>query len=153
MPVYLKLGDIKGDAQDARYKGWIRLESVNFGSGLRMTNPGAGTSRGEREREPVFSSVGATITSGSISIALFGAAARGKSLGKAVIVFDDGRPGDPRGFEMENTLISSYNIGSTSAGQVPMDAFSLDGSNLRTLTGAELKALQEVPPAPAGRRR
>jgi type VI secretion system secreted protein Hcp len=153
MPAYLKLGDIKGDVQDARYKDWIAIESMQFGTNsLRPTGLGNGREREGRDKQ-FFRDISISMRSSSVSPKLMEATAKGRTFAPVIIVLDDGQPDGARGFKLENVMISSYQVGGSKGGDVPMDAFTLNTTSITVVTGAELKALLAVPVAPQGRRR
>ncbi len=151
MPAYLKLENLSGDVKDARYRGWIELESVNFGP----PNAGRASSRAtNREvKSSTTSTVLATIRAGGVTVDLLQATVEGTPLGKAIIVLDNGQPGGTRGFVMENALLSSYQLGGSRGDALPMVSFSLDGFDLTLLTEAQLSEILKPAASPSPRRR
>jgi len=136
MPAYLKLGDLKGDVQDARYKGWIAIESVNLGS-----DPPGGTASGGRGKQ-FHPRVTIVMRTGSLSPALFLLTAQGQPIKPVAVIIDNGQPGGAFGLQMENVFMTSYQTGSGSKGDgVPMDSFTLEASSLTQVTGAALGSL------------
>ena len=125
MPIYLKLGDFKGDVQDARYKGWIQLESANLGKGLPVTGRTGGTGgtggSGTSIQEPVI----VTMLSGSITVKLVQLAGQGKAIPEAVIVLDHGDKGTLT-ITMKDVFITNYQFGAAGGGgSLPTDTFTL----------------------------
>jgi type VI secretion system secreted protein Hcp len=149
MPAYLKIGDIKGEVQDARYKGWIALESVSFGS-----NRPQGRVSGTERVFHFVSDIGITMMSGKPTAKMVQAATEGRHLGDVIIVLDGG--GDPErdyALVLKDVVITSYQSGPPGQGStLPIDSFSLNATKVTYVYGAEVKSLQEKTPEPSKRR-
>lgn len=134
MPAYMKLGDIKGGSQDARYPGWIAV--------LSWSNS---TPRGSTDTIQV--SKGADAASPFI----FMAVAEGKYFKEVVLVSALAEPGTSYGYRLTEVYISSFDI---SAGvDQPKENLSLSFKSMEFLQEADLQKYRTVAAAKPGRKR
>src|SRR5688572_22259594 len=103
---YLKIGDIRGESMDARFPGWIPIESFSQGG---QSNIGSGAGPGEIFGPHVrFSELQVTKYSDLSTVKLQQAAAMGTQFDLVVLCIagiDESKVGSA--YMMENTLISS----------------------------------------------
>ena len=123
MPAFMKLGDIKGESGDARFPGWIPLESVQ----IPLMNPAHGSrviTRGRGEGPLALETdITVTMRSSAASPLIQQAVGAGKAFPLVMIVLD------PAGtVELTNAMISSYSF--SSAGDVPVESLSFNFTNL-----------------------
>jgi type VI protein secretion system component Hcp len=146
MPAYLKLGDIKGNVQDARYKGWIAAESVQLPQNAAAT--GMSGSRGKQ----FHSDVTVTMASRSPNPVILRAALEGGHFSPTIIVFDHRGADGAMGLKLEDVMISGHQF-SSGQGDRPTESMTLNFSSMTFVTGAELKALIDSSASPRSRRR
>ena len=136
MPIYMQFPGIEGPVTAKGYKGWIELESCQLGTNRNVKNPTV--SGGNREASvPSVSEVVVTKVQDSASGGLFRAALIGT--GKKVnIDFVKGKEAPYLSLEMENTLISSYNVSGHggSGNDRPMESLSLNSTKISYTTKA-----------------
>jgi type VI secretion system secreted protein Hcp len=127
MPVYLKYGNINGEMK-GKYKGWIELQSCQFGLGRGITTP-VGTSSQREASAPSLSEVVVTKTMDSTSPLLHQEGMIGKAV-KAIVEFtmSDKLQTVYLHIEMEDAMVSGYSV--SSGGDRPSDLISI---NFRTI--------------------
>jgi type VI secretion system secreted protein Hcp len=118
MPVYLKYGGIKGPVREPAHRGWIELESAQFGS-PHLTQYGTGSARNV-SRNP--SEIVVTKLTDSASSSLFRESLAGQGV-KATIEFANDEEVYLR-VEMTGTLITSYSM--SGRGDRPMESLTLN---------------------------
>jgi type VI secretion system secreted protein Hcp len=123
MPVYLKYGNINGETK-GKYKGWIELQSCQFGLGRGISTP-VGTSKFEAS----VSEVVVTKTMDSTSPLLRQEGMIGKAV-KAIVEFtmSDKLQTVYLHIEMEDAMVSGYSV--SGGGDRPSDVISI---NFRTI--------------------
>jgi type VI secretion system secreted protein Hcp len=125
MPIYMKYDGIDGSVTAAGHEKWIELQSAQFGVGRGITMPtGRGANR--EASAPSVSEVVVTKMTDASSPKLFGASLHGE--GKKVTIdfckTDEGQLETYLQLELENTLVSSFNV--SSGGDRPMESLSLN---------------------------
>jgi len=155
MPIFMKLGDIKGASGDARFPGWIPLESIQLAS----PNPGASRARRQPEQTTFQSDLNITYRNGPASPDIQAVAITGKIFPLVTIVHYGGGDDDvsnDAGFtlKLKDVLISNYHH---FGGSVPIESITLNYDNMTHSPRAQLPDTPAGPPVtlkrPAGRRR
>jgi type VI secretion system secreted protein Hcp len=149
MPAFLRLGDIKGESGDARFPGWIRLESVQ----LPQLNQGVGRVSREQQRDQLFvGDITLTMRHGSASSEVANAVASSRHFPSVTIVFDEGMT-----IELTDVLLSGYSFHGSSGDAVPVETVILNFASAEFIPQAQFpaKPVGSPPPAqrPARRRR
>lgn len=145
MPIFMKYDGIKGQVKAPGFEGWIELNSCQMGVHRNVsTSSGHG---GNREAStPAVSEIVCTKNQDASSADLFKAALAGE--GKKVdIAFcktsTDGKKYEKyMSVELENTLVSSYNLSGHGgpAGDSPMESLSLNFTKITyTMTVSDEK--------------
>lgn len=136
MPIFMKFEGIVGPVTHRGEKGWIQLESCQLGVGR-------GVSAGQREsREsaaPQIHEIVITKLQDSSSTGLFTEAMSGKEK-KVTVEFVQGNEAPYLSIELENVLISSYSISSSS--DKPMESLSLNFTKA-TYTTSQLSSSKD----------
>lgn len=153
---YLKLGDLNGESTDARFKGWIPVESFSLG----QSNAGGGGSGGVQQNSTYLTEITVTKNSDRTSADLMKAIAMGQHFDHAILCIM-GMPGGTVGSAllMESVLIAGLNFSGGGGGSRPMESLLL---NFRTMTrgtvadysaphGPASPAVRKKQPAPPGR--
>ena len=127
--MFLKITDVKGESKDSKHPGEIEIESFSWGATqLGTSSHGTGAGAGKVSMND-FSFV---MRTNSASPTLFLYCANGKHLKEAK--FTGRKAGEkPQEFmlvTMSDVLISSFQIGGSGAGEVPMDQISLNYSKI-----------------------
>jgi len=151
---YLKLGDLNGESSDARFKGWIPVESYSPG---QIQGGGGG---GSQQSSSKPGDVSVTKLHDRTSPDLMKAAAMGLHFDHAILC----RMGMPEGMIgsavlMDSVFISSISFLGDSGGTRPMESLSL---NFRTMTlgstadysapyGPASPTVRKKQPVPTGR--
>lgn len=129
MPIYMKFEGVKGAVATGKYAGWIELESCQLGVHRSINSPvGRGANR--EAATPSVNEIVITKYQDIASSDLFKASLYGG--GKKVTI--DFVKSDKDGLnsymtiELENTLVSSYNISGHGGGvnDKPMESLSLN---------------------------
>jgi type VI secretion system secreted protein Hcp len=126
MPIYLKLGDIKGDVTADGHKDWIELHSCQFGIGRGISTP-VGNSADREASAPSISEIVVTKNQDIASIKLFESACGGSEGVSATIDFtrtDKGKTDTYMTYNLTNVLISGYSV--SSGGERPTESVSLN---------------------------
>ena len=128
MPIYMHIEGITGSGT-GKYQGWIELESAQLSTN-RVSSSSIGRNANREASTPSVSEIVVTKSTDVASSALFRESLSGQ--GKKVVIHfvkDDSKGQVPYlALELENTLISSYNVsghGGASAAQ-PMESLSLN---------------------------
>ena len=126
---FLKLADVKGESQDSKHKDEIQLESFSFGASQQGTTQFGGGGGAGKVSMQDFNFV---MRNNSASPKLFLYCANGKHLKDAKLTCR--KAGEkPQTFltvTMSPVLISSWNTGGSTAGDIPMDQISLNFSKI-----------------------
>lgn len=128
MPIYMKYGEIQGSAT-GKHKGWIELESAQFGTHRNVKDP-TGSNVNREASVPAVSEIVVTKIQDVASADLFKQALDGRGA-KVVIDFvsPDSKNGVPYlSIAMEGVLISSYNVSGHGGpgSDRPMESLSLN---------------------------
>ncbi|MDZ4730604.1 MAG: type VI secretion system tube protein Hcp [Xanthomonadales bacterium] len=119
---FLKIEGVKGESMDKDHKGWIIIESMSSPN-MPLAAGSSGTAQ-KRQHKPfiITKSIDAT------SPMLKKAANDGTHFPSATLnVADPKNPGQTQQYELENVLISSYQVsGSGADGGIPTETFSLN---------------------------
>ena len=149
MAIYLQYEKVDGEVTESGHKGWIELQSFQWGVGRGITTP-VGSSSKRESSSPSVSEIVVTKNTDKASPLLFMEATVGKAK-KSVIEFTE-TGGDTQEvylrFEMENTLISGYSI--SSAGDRPAESFSLNFTKIEMKYTPYDKDHKAGSPIPAG---
>lgn len=142
MPAYMKLGDIKGESQDARYPGWLVISSWS-----------SSQSRGQISSVPGGYADYLAVTKGTDSASpfIFMAANAGTHFKEVVLVQESATPGKSFGIRLRDGFISSYSV--SSGGAQPMESLSLNFKSMEYLQEADLQKIRTAVAAKPGRKR
>lgn len=125
MAIYVKIGDIKGDATHANHTDWIECQSVQWGVGRSiMTNVGGAANREASQPSLSELTVSKTLDQGSTS--LFISATTGNVGEKLELhMVTTGSPGDTYvEITLTNVLVSGYSF--SSGGDRPSESISFN---------------------------
>lgn len=129
MPIYMNYDGIDGSVTAAGHEKWIELSSCQMGVNRHVTNPtGRGVNR--EAAAPAVSEIVITKIQDCASTGLFRASLWGE--GKKVKIdfckTDKDKIEPYLQFELENTLVSSYNVSGAggTTGNRPMESLSLN---------------------------
>jgi type VI secretion system secreted protein Hcp len=109
--MFLKLGDIKGEAQDSQHKEWIDIESIQAGVSLNVESGATGSKR-IRGRSQV-SDLSMTKNFDKASTLLEEACALGKPIGEAelhVTAMVKDKRDTVLKYKMKDVFVTSYSI-------------------------------------------
>jgi type VI secretion system secreted protein Hcp len=126
MAIYMKFGDIKGDATTEGLKDWIQISSFQFGVGRGISSP-SGSDKSRESSEPSLSEVTVTKNMDSASPKLLGDAWGGELGSKVDIKFTTTTKNtvvDFLTYSLENCGISGYSV--SSGGDLPQESLSLN---------------------------
>jgi len=133
MPIYMKYEGVEGEAKD-KYKGWIELDSCQIGASRNITSTtGRGTNR--EASNPSINEIVITKRQDGASTKLFRESLNGEGK-KVTIVFADKDGNEYLKLELENTMISSYNVSGYGgdANSRPMESLSLNFTKVTVTT-------------------
>ena len=127
MPIYMKYEGIEGQAR-GRYTGWIELESCQMGNHRHASSP-SGWKVGA---PPNVSEIVATKIQDCTSVQLFKESVFGGTGKKVTIDFVGGNAAPYMSIELENTLVSSYQVSPAPGvnGERPHESFSLNATKI-----------------------
>lgn len=138
MPVYLRYGKIKGEVKEpGAYRGWIELQSVQWGVGRRVSSP-TGTSAGRESSEPNISEITVTKRTDTASVQLFNESLVGEGVAAIIDFVKDGHV--YLRYTLTGTMISSYSF--SESGDKPTESLSLNFQKV------EFKQTPGGPPPP-----
>jgi type VI secretion system secreted protein Hcp len=121
---YLKLGDIKGEAADSRYKDWIDVESFSFGvSSTGTMGSGGGGGAGKGAGKASFGALSLVKALDKSTPLLMLECASGKHFPTAELVLVKSGS-EIMKWTLSDILISSYQIDGKDT--TPTDSFSLN---------------------------
>jgi type VI secretion system secreted protein Hcp len=128
---FLMLDGIKGESQDDKHKGEIDIESFSWGmsqSGSGNRGPGSGT--GKVDISDI--TVNKVVDKASPTLQL--ACANGKHIAKGKITLRKAgeNPLDYFTVDLEQILVSNYQISAHKGGEVPQESFSLNFAKVKT---------------------
>lgn len=123
--MFLKIDGIKGESRDDKHKDQIDILSYSWGasqSGTRAVGGGAGAGKVQ------LSDISFTTIVGTASPQLFLGCATGEHFKSAILTARKagGSQQDFLVIKLNDVLVSSYQNGGSSAGDVPTDSFSLN---------------------------
>jgi type VI secretion system secreted protein Hcp len=133
---YLKIGDIKGESTDEGHKGEIQIESWSWGetSTTRLageTAAASGLPTGKRQHKPL------TITKAvdKASPKLQEASVSGRMIPSMSLTLPKGEGKEQTylTYKLENVMITSYQTSSAAGGDLPMESFSLNYEEIKTV--------------------
>jgi type VI secretion system secreted protein Hcp len=126
MAIYMKFGDIKGDATTEGLKEWIQVSSFQFGVGRGISSP-SGSDKSRESSEPSLSEVTVTKNMDSASAKLLADAWGGELGSKVDIKFTTTTKNtvvDFLTYSLENCGLSGYSV--SSGGDLPQESLSLN---------------------------
>src|SRR5687767_9082264 len=128
--MFLKVGDVKGESKDSQHKDWIEIESFSWGATqLGTSSHGSGAGGGKVSMNDFHF----VMKSNSASPFLFLYCANGKHItGDTKLVCRKAGGKQEKFLEVvfNDVLISSYQTGGSSGGEIPMDQISLNYSKI-----------------------
>ncbi|HEY2784239.1 MAG TPA: type VI secretion system tube protein Hcp [Fimbriiglobus sp.] len=148
MPIYMKYDGINGSVTKCHYEKWIELESCQFGAYRNITSA-TGQPANREANAPSISEIVVTKFLDTSSTGLQREALTGDGK-KVTIAFvqSNGADFEYLKIELENTLISSYNIsghGGVSHDR-PMESLSLNFTKITYTKGTESTARSACKP-------
>ncbi len=121
MPVYMKLGDIKGESQAHGFQEWFDIFAFSMGASNSSASGGGGGSG-----KVIVHDINLTKPSGAGSPALFLACCKGEHFGEALLTVTRASDGEPfMQYRFENVLVSSHQT-SGDGGSIPTESISLN---------------------------
>lgn len=129
MAIYLKLGDINGDATHQGHQNWMRINNMNLGI-RRKIRTKAGVSTNREGRQPAISPVRLTKRSCQATPLLMTQALAGSKSKTAVIHVVETGSGGRTYIELtlSNVLVSHYQIVGDEGR--PLESFQLDATKI-----------------------
>ena len=125
MPIYMKYDGIPGDVTEEGHKGWIELNSMQWGVGRGIASP-VGGSLDRESSAPSVSEITVAKAQDTATIKLIDASFQGE--GKTVNIdfckTDKGKLEVYLTYTLTNTMISGYSI--SSGGDRPSESLSLN---------------------------
>lgn len=135
MPIYMLYGSLTGDVTESTHKGWIEVNSFQWGVGRGISSPTGGSSDRESSA-PSVSEIVVTKPEDVASIALINEALQGE--GQTVTIdfckTDKGELQVYLEFVLTNAMISGYSV--SSGGDRPSESVSIN------FTKVEVKGTQ-----------
>jgi type VI secretion system secreted protein Hcp len=133
MAIYLKYGDIEGDATHENHKKWFDIHSCQWGVGRAISTP-VGSAANREASNPSLSEIVITKTLDKASAKLFEESLIGEGKKAEIHFITTGNPGESYlELVLTNTLISGYSV--SSGGDRPTESLSLN------FTQIELKSI------------
>lgn len=125
--VFMKLGDIKGEATDEGHKEWINLSSFSHGI-TEQSDSASGLPTGKRQHKPFV----VTKPVDKASPLLLGLLTQGGVVPFVRLDFVADGP-RPRFYQitLENVLVSSYQTGGSAGDEVPTESLSLNYEKIK----------------------
>jgi type VI secretion system secreted protein Hcp len=124
MAVFLKVPGIDGGVTEQDHETWIRLDSMQFGVGRRISTP-FGAATGREAGAPTVSEIHISKPMDQSSIELFGwSLARYEAKRLKLDVVTTGRKDPFTTYELENAVIANYSVMGGPEG-VPREMISL----------------------------
>jgi len=144
MPIYMKYGTINGNVTEDKHKGWIELNSFQWGVGRAISTP-VGRAANREASSPSVSEVVVTKPMDIASVGLLQAALGGEDPVETTLEFTQtsGNKGEQRvylKFVLGNTMISGFSM--SSGGDRPSESLTLNFTKIHeefTPTAAENK--------------
>lgn len=129
---FLKLDGVDGESTDSKHKGEIEVESFSWGATNTPASTRGGGGGGGGAGKVSMQDFHFVMRTSSASPTLMQAAANGKQFAKATLVGRKagGAQTDFLKVRMADILISSFQIGGSAGGDVPMDQVSLNFSKI-----------------------
>jgi type VI secretion system secreted protein Hcp len=125
---FLKLEGVDGEAQDSNYENHLALESFSWGATNNSsyktgTGPGVGTGQVHNMSFSKFMC--------KASPKLMERVVKGWPCDSGKLILckrnsSDGKPLEYYAVDLENVVITSYNVAASGGGQLPMESFTLD---------------------------
>ena len=128
--MFLKLEGIEGESTDSKHRGEIDVQSFSWGLSQAGTTAGAGGATTGRPSVQGFHFVANT---GIQSPPLLVAGATAQRFPRATLTVRKAgeQPLEFLKVSLEDVLVSSYQVGGTEGGDVPVDQFSLNFAKIR----------------------
>jgi len=125
MAIYVKYGNIKGNATHEDHKDWLDVNSLQWGVGRAISTP-VGSAQNREASEPQISEVTVTQVMDVASVSLFQEACTGNEGKDCVIhLVSTGKPGRTYAeFKLTNTLVSAYSM--STGGDRPSESISFN---------------------------
>lgn len=126
MPVYMKLGSIKGNVTAKGHEDWINVESFQFGVGRAIATP-TGSTKDREASAPSLSEVTIAKQMDQSSPYLFSEGCIGAKGLKATFHFcrtSSGKLETYLEMELENALVSGYSVSAAGEGK-PTESVSI----------------------------
>jgi len=130
MPIYMKYGNINGDATQQDHQKWMDISSIHWNVSRNMSTL-AGSAANREASEPSISEVTLTKVSDSSSVRLFQEACTGNTGQQAVIhMVTTGNPGETYiEYALDNALVANYSV--DSSGDRPVEHIRLNFTKMQ----------------------
>jgi len=131
MPIYMNYNDIKGDVTADQHKGWVELNSFQWGVGRGISSP-TGAAADRESSAPSVSEIVVTKSNDLSSTKFLNEAYQGEGQ-KVTIDFcktDKGQLSVYLTYTLEDCMISGYSI--SSGGDRPSESLSLNFTKIET---------------------
>lgn len=129
---FLKIDGIPGESSDDKHKDWIELLSFNFGA-TQPSSASASTAGGASAERVNVQDFHVTKYLDKASPKLFEYCCKGTHIKEVTITLN--RAGDDKlkymEYKMEDVIISSVNVGGSSAGDVPSESVSFNFGQIK----------------------
>lgn len=124
MAIYMKFGDLKGDATHEEHKDWIDIGSFQWGVGRAIMTP-SGSTRNRETSEPSVSEITVTKMMEASSPSFFTEAVTGSKGAEVKIdLVSTGNPGRTFAtYTLTNALVSGYSV--STGGDRPQESISI----------------------------
>lgn len=126
MPIYMKLGSVAGSVTEEGHKGWIELNSFQFGVGRGISSP-TGAQKDRDASAPSFSEITVTKQQDESSLGLVEAGWGGSEAVDVEIHFvrtENKKLDTYLKFKLTDVLVSGYSM--SSGGDRPSESLSLN---------------------------
>lgn len=110
---YIKLGDIKGESQDAKHKDWIEILSFSHG----VSKPASATGASRRRGDVMMEDLVITKMLDKATPKLFEYATKGQVIPEVILDIVNSSRNSYYTITLSNVMISSVNNGGSTSGQ------------------------------------
>jgi type VI secretion system secreted protein Hcp len=131
MPIYVQYGSIKGDVTESTHKGWVEVNSFQWGVGRGISSPTGGSS----DREASAPSVSEIVVTKPVDVAttnFLNEALQGEGVDTTIdfTKTDKGQLSVYLSYVLNNTMVSGYSL--SSGGDRPQESISFNFTKIAT---------------------
>jgi type VI secretion system secreted protein Hcp len=131
MPIYVQYGPIKGDVTESTHKGWVEVNSFQWGVGRGISSPTGGSS----DREASAPSVSEIVVTKPVDVAttnFLNEALQGEGVDTTIdfTKTDKGQLSVYLSYVLTNTMVSGYSL--SSGGDRPNESLSFNFTKIAT---------------------